>query len=151
MNPDDPAWHVEDFEGSEDNVYIFDARHNKRATVQRWAADELGMDFREMRCVKRYIRLLTRQELWNDYGRDRGFEAKLFQAAYGYYFTSAGYGPEGWYCDITKRRVPSTKIETLREPARVPDDWNPTSDMPGFCMVAPDHQQAIPVWYVEPW
>lgn len=152
MNPDDYPWAVSDIDLSKDGVFIYDARVWKRATAQNDAAQHLGVAFRDVRCTRAYIVMFTRQQLWNDYGRDRYFDAMLFQRGYyGYYFAGSGYGSEGWYCDFTHRPIPRNEIESLRKPAVCPADWEPPSDLPAFTWTNAHHWRAIPVWHAEPW
>lgn len=42
-----------------------------RAAVQRRVANEWGYDFGEVRCLARWGRIMSRQDAWDAYGKDR--------------------------------------------------------------------------------
>lgn len=55
----------------DETVGIYPALRYPRATVQAAWAHELGVRFEEIRVLKRYVRIFTRQEVWDNEGRER--------------------------------------------------------------------------------
>lgn len=43
--------------------------HAGRAAFQRRAANFIGVDFQDVSALRRYARILTRAEVWDEYGR----------------------------------------------------------------------------------
>lgn len=116
-----------------------------RATAMGQFAGEYGCDFREVRCLRDYIRIFTRQEVWDSAGRRDYFEHKMFECKIGFYPARAGYGPDGYYFDESKQPVPQSMLASFEAPTTVPEDWHPPEHYAGYEFVAKSHPEAIPV------
>lgn len=122
-----------------------------RAEAQARYASEVGCDFRDVRCLRAYINIFTRQEVWDAQGKESYFEHEMFKRNIGYYFVGALYGPEGYYFDDTRKPVPQKMLDAMKGPEVVPDDWYPPEHFTGYEFVARTHERAIPVHICEPW
>jgi hypothetical protein len=94
-----------------------------RAAAQRFAANTVGVEFSEMSRSTCYGRFLTRQEIWDDYGRDR------FIGEYLDSHPGIRYIDDQWrYSDHRVAKVPNASDV-------VPGDWMPIERDPvwEFC------------------
>lgn len=115
--------HEEDgFEGS-----VRDASTVSRAGAQRRYADELGVAFADVLCRTTYGRFYTRQEVWDDQGKDRWVCDKIDELELiCRHDPSRGTGLAAWWYEYADgNEVPESVIEP---PEVVPDDWQPSDD-----------------------
>lgn len=177
MYPDDPVCHLSDLCGADDDEFrIAPGSANRAAMMARFAA-ESGLDFNEVRCLRFYARIFTRQEVWDAEGRDRAADQANMDAKYGYYFEryvwtmpngetvtrqvrplGIGNGrnikvevlPEGWYSDLDST-TPIVGFEATDFPERVPDDWEPHDGYIGWETCGKNDEGAIPMWECSTW
>lgn len=122
-----------------------------RGEAQARFASEAGCDFRDARCLRAYINIFTRQEVWDAQGKESYFEHEMFRRNIGFYSELAGYGPRGCYFDESKQPVPEEMLKAMKGPEIVPDDWQPPEYFTGYEFVDKTHPRAIPVHICETW
>jgi hypothetical protein len=108
---------------------IADALTVARATAASRFARELGVDFAHVRCVKRWARALTRQDVWDSHGQDRWGDDLAWS-----FRTEHGHWPE------------DHEIEVPDEP---PASWTPGEDCPGWEFTERGATGAFPIWVCE--
>lgn len=144
-----------------------------RATAQARYAAEFGLAFQEVQCLRVYVHVYTRQEAWDEYGRDREMERRRDEKGVGWYFglntpvpsewrhapppLPPGVTTEGYYYDDVDdsglHQPVSTKDAAYIEgaPMVVPDDWEPDFDQdPAWFRTTKDDPRAIPAWESQP-
>lgn len=125
-------------DGIEGSVVV--ASRMPRATAISHFARELGVTFKEVKCETTYARLLTRQDVWDDYGRDR-FEDDLIDEDEMKFDSSS---PSGWRWKSTEE--PVVFEETPAEP---PEDWEPREEDPAWSRCKQDDPGATKVYIME--
>jgi len=126
------APHVEDYcwaaSGWEDagEGSVQDARTTTRGQAAAFFARCAYEDITEVRVWKRYVRSFTRQEVWDEPGRDR-------------------------WVNREEQRLGDHGVGSLDDlyelaPVVVPDGWQPDEYDPSWQFVRRDHPDAIPVW-----
>jgi hypothetical protein len=159
-NPDDKLIPFPDALSTDEDgeSWLFDARRWSRVAAHRHAVDEVGTDFNQMSSLRRYIRIFTRQEAWDDWGKDYERDWRQMEAKIGWYFGHSdaarlGSG-EGYYYDTmrpdgTWERVPQEVIDACEPPDHVPDDWQPRQDsFVAYEYVDRHHPDALPAYLV---
>lgn len=121
---------------------LYDARNVKRATAINRHANEYGCAFRDVQCMTRYARWLTRDEQWEAVGRDRYGDDQLDA-----YFTGDGLDP--CFVDGAWRRPDGQAIELAPAPDDPPADWQPRDDDPTWEFCGRGDEGAIRVYVCE--
>lgn len=158
MKPDDPlcqAWDLVTGDESEPGISISTAA---RATAQARYAAESGLAFQEVQCLRVYVHIYTRQEAWEEYGRERAIEQRQEEKGVGWYFgpsllcPAPGVTAEGYYYDDVDaaglhKSVTSEDWAWIEGvPSAVPDDWEPDENDPAWFRTTRDDPRAIPAW-----
>ncbi len=124
---------------------IREVEHATRGQAAAWFARELGESITGVSVWKRYLRPLTRAEVWDDYGADR-VSGDLIDAR-GVMCKHDPARGEGlaafWYEDEAGREVPEAEFAPPAEP---PSDWEPDEYDPVWQFVHRSHPDAIAVW-----
>lgn len=94
-----------------------------RAAVQRRFANEVGVGFEEVRCVVRYARPLTYQEVWDERGRERWLDDWMEQNGVFYNLRRNQHTAHGRF------------IQVPDPPHEPPPDWQPAEEDPVFQIV----------------
>lgn len=138
MRPDDPAYpgltadnltyYWDD--GVEDEIR--DAARCTRGQAKARYAWETGSDFREVRCLARYVVLHTRQDVWDGPGRDECADQLYWDAR-----------------DADPDAALTLADAFKRTPTVVPDDWRPHEGMACWSVCRKDHPRAVKVWMCE--
>lgn len=102
-----------------------------RATAISNFANEAGLAFTEVRCRVRYLRFMTRQDVWNGPGRDRWCDDRINQ-----HLIDHG------------TRLPLTAA-WKDVPGTPPDDWRPGEYDPCWEFCEKTHPEAIRAWICE--
>lgn len=154
-SPDDLAWpgfhpdwcvlgHVDD--GIHGSVQKAD---RPRASAIRFFASELGCDFADVRCTTRYIRARTRQEVWDEQGRDRWDDDYLDE-----HHIEIKWQPEKKDTDEEWIHVDADsgeRVELPDSPTHPPEDWEPNEDDGVWEFCKKDSPGAIKVYICEEW
>jgi hypothetical protein len=142
MRPEDPCF---DGQGlafgpggyDESSEELIQHGHEGRAAFQRRAASYLGVAFGDVAALRRYARILTRQEMWDSHGRDYARDVRVMELGMGWYFSrSSDLRPgatDGWYYDgidpvdgYIRPALPGhvAELEAIDSTATVPTDWS---------------------------
>lgn len=156
MMPDTPLCSIHNCWRDEDEFAI---GTGPRATVMARYASEHGIAFQEVQCLRVYIRILTRQEAWDEYGRDRECERRQEEKGVGWYFSESSWGPaapgvtaSGLYYDDPDESgchrpvTPDDYFYIVGAPTEVPYEWEPDDNDYAWSRVSRDDPRAIPAW-----
>lgn len=119
------GWHDE-LEGA---IISFDGSV-PRATLVSQAANELSVGFTDLTARVRYARPLTRQEVWDDSGRDGWLDTWMHENRVGYYFDTKDYRYDCILADGSPRpvnvQIPATALKKAEVPEakEPPEDWD---------------------------
>lgn len=165
MNPSDPAIRWVDCVTTYGDfpmpVTVRDRKCAPRASIQRWAASEIGVDFQDVRVLARWGRIFTRQEVW-DSGGDESWAS---DQGWGKYKTPNGWR---WHSDddvgdaqqsqvqlVTKDGFDTglnwSKIAERVIPTEPPPDWTPSDYLHAWEFCKPTHPDATPLYVIEEW
>ena len=150
-------------EGIPGSVALADDREERvaagRAAAQRRFADEADVDFGKVRSCTMYGRIFTRQEAWDDYGRERAADDAFFDLGFRHANDWTPDKPVGapanrWveHEEAPGVRVPDSAIDAalaLDAPGRVPDDWEPDEDEDVWEACGPTALGATKLWVFE--
>lgn len=109
-----------------------------RATAMKIFADEIGVEFQDVRCRVAYMRPLTRQESYDHGANDRVIDNWL-----------AEHAPLAKYRDGVLRNPDGQPVEVPEDLDRVPDDWRPDEDDPAWEWCGKDDPGAMRCWRLE--
>jgi len=118
------GWH-DDLEGA---IIGWNTKSTPRATLMKQVANELGIGFTDVTAHVRYARCLTRQEVWDNSGRDGWLDQWLHDNKVGYYFDTKDYRYDCIMADGSPRpnvQVPSAMLKKaeIPEAKEPPEDW----------------------------
>lgn len=126
-----------------------------RASIQRWAANDIGCDFNEIAVVARWGRILSRQEVWDDLGCESWMSSRHI----GYYFHKAGLNGKGngaHYRDDEVAALGSdpfardwSRITPVDIPTEPPADWKLDERLGVWAICGPKDPGATPIYVVE--
>jgi hypothetical protein len=158
VKPSDPLCHIGDCVVDPDEEPGISISTAPRATAQRRYADERGLAFQEVQCLRVYAHIYTRQEAWDEYGRERESDRRQEEKGVGWYFAdprwpvAAGVVAEGYYYDDCDdegchRPVSAEDLAYIEgPPTTVPDEWVPDDDCPAWYRTTRNDPAAIPAW-----
>lgn len=106
---------------------VRDASKCSRGQAIAYYASEAGCDFREVRCLVRYVLLHTRQDLWEGPGRDRWADGLVIESQWRLSLD------EAW----------------KQTPADPPPGWRPDEGMACWSVCRRDHPRAIKTWMCD--
>lgn len=135
--PDDPSWPALDLDNLsfliDEGVWgeVRDASTCTRGEAIAFYASETTGRFTDVRCVVRYVLLFTRQDVWDNGGRDQWVDDHINQ-----------------HLNETGVRLPLSKAWE-ESPTVVPDDWMPHEGLPCWSTCRPDHPRAQKAWMCE--
>lgn len=125
------------YEWGEEGEYYIQSNRPRATAIDHFAREE-GVRFQDVRCTRRYMRLLTRRQSWahnaEDYARDRWVD---------------NHDPPLTLNRDLKWVAPDG---TICEPPRdmpMPDDWQPDEGDPVWEWCDKGDPGAIPCWYLE--
>lgn len=116
------------YDGEDGRVFSFPG-NVPRATLVAQVARELDCDFTALTAVVRYARPMSRQEVWDDAGREAWLDEWKLDNGVGFYFDTNDYRYDGILangepapCDVA---VPSSALKKAELPdvRHPPDDW----------------------------
>lgn len=117
----------------DEGVYgeVRDASKCTRGQAIAFYASETCGDFTAVRCVARYILMHTRQDVWEEGGRDRWADGRIADhlAATGVRLSLS----EAW----------------AASPEEVPSGWTPDEYLPCWSVCRRDHPRAQKAWLCE--
>ena len=142
--PDDPVFtgsvydcviggHEEGCEGS------VQPRSEHRIAAMRSFADSYGCDLKSVSCTAGHLRLITRQESWDDRGRDE-WEDNQFDEWSAEFAREHGRRPT---------HEESDAVEWPEAPEIVPVEWEWLDHYPAWEYCKADADGAIAVWFCE--
>jgi hypothetical protein len=163
VNPHDPLCSIHDLVTEPEQEPGLAISTGPRATAQARYASEYGLAFQEVQCVRVYVHILTRQEAWEEYGREAEQDRRMDEKGVGWYFGPSavvvtgirqppGITAEGYYYDdVDKngRHQPVTPEDWayIEGPSiDVPWDWDPSEDSYAWERTTRDDPRAIPAW-----
>lgn len=165
MKPDDPVCRPFDIGyssgGDEPSEELIQHGHEGRVAFQRRAANYMGVAFGDVAALRRYARIFTRQECWEDYGQERARDQLAFDLKCRWYFAHASAIPEGmgegYYYDgidpVSGDLVPVSPehLALLKadDPEIVPDDWEPSETHPAWTFTDRHDVRGFPVLIAE--
>lgn len=123
---------------------VRDASKTTRGQAAAFFAREIG-DLRDVRVWKRYVRPLTRQDVWDDYGQDRYADRLMDEQGIepvAVHDVDTGAVVDWAYANADTGQP----VEEPHIPTEPPVDWQPDEYDPTWMFVHRSHPDAIPVW-----
>jgi len=119
------------YDGDLEGAVLSFSGSTPRATLVASVARELDVGFTDLVAVVRYARPMTRQEVWDDSGREGWLDQWMHDNGVGYYFQTNSYHYDMVMADGSAR-VPGDDTEArdlkqafLPEAKEPPPDWQP--------------------------
>ena len=142
LRPDDCEI-FDDYEGCEFTIQS----DRKRATAIDLYAREMGHRFQEVRCERRYLRVLTYQESYSHNAEDDARNDFEDEWADNHepplkYWTKGEFSEYGW------RTPDGTKVEPPPWDGTVPADWEPGDYDPAWEFCKKTDPGAMPCWFL---
>lgn len=147
MDPRDLCWGGDDyvpFEVADGSL--------PRAAVQRQYADEAGLPFEEVRCLRDFILIRTWAEAWEE-SSDREYQIEDLSSEAGFverWFVD-DFGDQYWTNIHEDYGYAMAQDELEDKFGQMPEDWDPAFIYGAYEFVDKYEPRAIPVWRCCTW